>query len=161
MSFGMNKSALLRAILDALNAELETVLREAKESVFAATDPDSKAENKYDTRALESSYLARGQARRVDELQAAVAEFAALEERVATPRISVAVGALVILDTPEGVALYFLGPAEGGTEVRCEGRPVLLITPASPLGRKLLGKSAGDCVTLQPGRPAWTIRSVE
>lgn len=156
----MNKSSLLSSILAALKAEAETALREAKESVDAATDPDSKAENKYDTRALESSYLARGQARRVDELQAAVAEFTALAEGGAPSGPSVAVGSLVILDTPEGPARYFLGPAEGGTEVIHEGRTVLLITPASPLGRKLLGKSAGDSVTLQPGRPPWTIRSV-
>lgn len=157
----MNKSALLTAILDALNAELETALREAKESADAATDPDSKAENKYDTRALESSYLARGQARRVDELQAAVAEFAALAESGAASRASVAVGSLVALDTPDGPAWYFLGPAEGGTEVSHGGRTVLLITPASPLGRKLIGKIAGDSITLQPGRPAWTIKSVD
>lgn len=157
----MNKSALLAAILEALKAELETALREARESVDAATDPDSKAENKYDTRALESSYLARGQARRVDELQSAVGEFTALAEGGADTRASVAVGSLVALDTPEGLALYFLGPAEGGTEVSHEGRTVLLITPASPLGRKLIGKSAGDSIALQPGRAAWTIRSVE
>ena len=156
----MNKSALLAAILAALEAELETATREARESAEAATDPDSKAENKYDTRALESSYLARGQARRVDELQSAVEAFAALSGNGASPGASVVVGSLVTLDTPEGRAWYFLGPAEGGTEVRCEGRTVLLITPASPLGRRLLGRTVGETVAL-PGRPAWTVSAVE
>ena len=78
----MNKPDLLRAILESLAVELETAVREAKAASDAATDPDSRAENKYDTRALESSYLARGQARRVTELQESLRDCQALADGV-------------------------------------------------------------------------------
>ncbi len=46
---------------------------------------------------------------------------------------------------------YFLGPRAGGLEVTVDGLTVLVVTPTSPLGRELLGKSAGAIVRL-PGR---------
>lgn len=157
----MPKPDLLAAIVAALETELEAASREARATAAAATDPDSKAENKYDTRALEASYLARGQAQRVTELTDAVAAYRALAANPPAVSGTVVVGASVILDTPAGRADYFLGPAAGGTEVKHAGRDIILITTASPLGRQLLGKSVGATVSLQPGRPAWTIRSVE
>ena len=75
----MTKSAVLAAILAHLEIELEALLKGAKASFAAATDPDSKAENKYDTRTLEASYVARGQAQRVTELQEALHAFGALQ----------------------------------------------------------------------------------
>jgi hypothetical protein len=46
---------------------------------------------------------------------------------------------------------YFLGPRAGGLEVPEADGPVLLITPASPLGRQLLGRTLGDQIEL-PGK---------
>ncbi len=157
----MNKTDLLRAILDMLETELAAAVREAKAAADAATDPDSKAENKYDTRALESSYLARGQARRVTESQEALRDCRLLAEGALPSGGRAQLGSLVTLDTPSGALSYFLCPAAGGSEVRREGREVILITPASPLGRQLLGKVAGDAVSIRPGAPAWRVRAVE
>jgi transcription elongation GreA/GreB family factor len=147
----MLKSAVITTILARLDAELEVLLRGARASFAAATDPDSKAENKYDTRTLEASYVARGQARRVAELQAARQDFAALNTSVSG---SVRAGALVELAQQGANELYFMGPAEGGLEVSVEGREVMVITPASPLGSRLMGASAGDDVPLPSGRKA-------
>lgn len=157
----MNKPDLLRAILESLAVELETAVREAKAASDAATDPDSRAENKYDTRALESSYLARGQARRVTELQESLRDCQALADGVLPEGGCARVGSLVTLETPAGALTYFLCPAAGGTEIRYAGREVILITPPAPLGRMLLGKVAGDALTLRPGRPAWKVSAVE
>lgn len=147
----MLKSAVITAILARLDAELEVLLRGARASFAAATDPDSKAENKYDTRTLEASYVARGQARRVAELQTARQDFAALNTSLSD---SVRAGALVELEQQGANELYFMGPAEGGLEVRVEGREVMVITPASPLGARLMGARAGDDVSLPSGRRA-------
>ncbi len=46
---------------------------------------------------------------------------------------------------------YFLGPCAGGTSVEVDGDEVLVITPASPLGRDLMGKRAGDRISLRSG----------
>lgn len=147
----MLKSAVITTILARLDAELEVLLRGARASFAAATDPDSKAENKYDTRTLEASYVARGQARRVAELQAARQDFAALNTSLSD---SVRAGALVELEQQGASELYFMGPAEGGLEVIVEDREVMVITPASPLGARLMGARAGDDVSLPSGRKA-------
>jgi transcription elongation GreA/GreB family factor len=45
----------------------------------------------------------------------------------------------------------FLGPAAGGLKVEEGGEEIIVITPGSPLGRALLGKSAGDRVEMPAG----------
>lgn len=149
------KQDILDSILAALTLELEALTRGARASFAAATDPDSKAENKYDTRTLEASYVARGQAQRVAELDAALHGFRSLSGNEWPPASPIATGALITLRAPAGESEhYFLGPGAGGTEVRNEGREILVITPNSPLGQKLLGRRAGDRLEVRPGRQA-------
>jgi uncharacterized protein (DUF2345 family) len=63
------KSALLERIRVELRSQFERLAQAAREAHAAATDPGSKAESKYDTRSLEASYLATGQAKQVEELE--------------------------------------------------------------------------------------------
>jgi transcription elongation GreA/GreB family factor len=147
----MLKSAVLEAILTRLDSELETLTRGARASFAAATDPDSKAENKYDTRTLEASYVARGQAQRVTEVQAARHGYASLQ---LTASDLVRLGSLVEIEIAGRSDYYFLGPAEGGLEIIVDGTEILLITPASPLGARLMGKAAGDRISLPSGQSA-------
>jgi transcription elongation GreA/GreB family factor len=145
----MTQPEVLQALIGHLAAELETLTRAAKASYSAATDPDSRAENKYDTRTLEASYVARGQAQRVAELGAALQQFQALT--AATPGAVVQLGSLISLRTPNDTLHFFLGPAAGGSEVTLGSDSVQVITPASPLGQKLIGKRAGDSIPLNAG----------
>jgi hypothetical protein len=147
----VNKQAVLDHFLAVLNAELASLTRAAQGAFAAATDPDSRAENKYDTRTLEASYVARGQAQRVAELQEAVRAFGALSGNEFESGAAITLGALVSLETPEELAHYFLGPFAGGTEILHEGKEIVVITPASALGQKLIGRRAGDAMALRPG----------
>src|SRR5689334_15606079 len=63
----LNKLRLIEEIITALEAELANYARSARAAHAEATDEQSKAENKYDTRGLEASYLARGQSRQAAE----------------------------------------------------------------------------------------------
>jgi len=148
----VNKQAILDQIIASLRAELDTCLNAAKASTAAATDPDSKAENKYDTRSLEASYLARGQAFRVAELQEALHAFESLSVRRFEAGDAIGLGALVQLTSDEGPSFYFIGPAAGGTEVRHEDCEVLVITPGSPLGQKLMGRTSGQRIAMPVGQ---------
>ena len=147
----MNKQAVLEQFLAVLKAELAALTRAAQGAFAAATDPDSKAENKYDTRTLEASYVARGQAKRVTELQEAMRAFEALSGNELAAGTAITLGALVSLETPEETAHYFIGPFAGGTEIMHEGIEIIVITPASALGQTLLGKRVGDAIALRPG----------
>lgn len=147
----MNKQEVLGKIVEKLAAELELYLRAAKTAAAEATDEQSKAENKYDTRGLEASYLARGQSRQAAETESAVLLFRGLSAKAFTPADPIDIGALVELKGRRARAFYFVGPKAGGTEVEQDGEEVTVITPASPLGGQLVGRKVGDKVKMPSG----------
>lgn len=144
------KSALLAQIRNELRTRLDVLTRAAMEAHAAATDPGSKAEGKYDTRSLEASYLAAGQARQVDDLAEAVRIFEALTlpEFAMDERIDA--GALVEVDLEGETSHFLLVPASGGLVVSHEGLEITLLTPASALYQKLLGLGVGDSLDEPP-----------
>jgi len=142
----MDKAVVLEEIIASLQSELETYIRAAKFSHAEATAEENRAENKYDTRGLEASYLAAGQANKVIELEAAITSFGELKDKPANE--SVEIGALVELGQEESTELYFIGPTAGGTEVEVAGSEILIITTESPLGSQLMGLETGQKSTL-------------
>lgn len=145
----MNKRALIRKIVDRLTEELRVYFRAAQAARAEATDEQSKAENKYDTRGLEASYLARGQSRQAAETQAAIAAFEKLDPRKFGAGEPIDVGAVVELEFDGEKTAYFIGPRAGGTEVLHEKQEILVITPQSPLGEQLLGRKQGEVLKLK------------
>jgi transcription elongation GreA/GreB family factor len=140
----MNKRALIAKIIAQLDAELQRSASAARAAQAEATDDQSRAEHKYDTRGLEASYLAHGQSRQALETEQARQQFAALPVRAFGPGEPIALGALIELEDDGERMFYFLGPCAGGTEVMEAHHPVQVITAQSPLGRQLLGRRAGD-----------------
>jgi transcription elongation GreA/GreB family factor len=140
----MNKRALIQKVIAKLNVELAVYFRAAQASRTEATHESSKAENKYDTRGLEASYLARGQSKQAAELETSIEEFEKLQARKFSAGESIGVGALVQLETGSEVSFYFIGPRAGGTEVLQDKQEILVITPQSPLGAQLMEKKQGD-----------------
>jgi hypothetical protein len=150
------KSLLLAQIRQELRKHLERLSKAAQEAHAAATDPGSKAEGKYDTRSLEASYLAAGQARQVDELAEAVRIFDGLALPDFSSSEPVDAGALVEVKMGGESVFFLLVPSSGGLEIRHEGQEITLLTPASDLYRKLLGMSLGESLD----QPALTVMAV-
>ena len=150
------KSPLLDLIRAELRAQLERLAKAASETHAAATDPGSKAEGKYDTRSLEASYLAAGQARQVDAIAAARHTFEALHLPNFPGDAAIDAGALVEVALQGGTAFFLLVPACGGLVITHAGREITLLTPDSGLYRKLLGRHRGDSLDA----PALTITGV-
>ncbi len=142
MGRALTKEELRSELVVALTEELEVVVRAHKTTQEGATHEEAKPENDKDTRALEQSYLARGQARRATELRAAVADVGAMPLRVFGGDAPAALGALVVASEEDEEHIFFLAPHGGGT--RLAGGAVQVITPEAPLGRALLGKHVGD-----------------
>src|SRR6478735_10763767 len=150
------KAQLLAQIRAELRAQLERLSKAAHEAHAAATDPGSKAEGKYDTRSLEASYLAVGQARQVDELAESVRIF----ESLALPEFemddAIDAGALVEAELNGDTVLFLLVPASGGLVIEHDGMEITLITPASGLYQKLLGMVRGESLEA----PALTVSDI-
>ncbi|KAB2641443.1 MAG: transcription elongation factor GreAB [Verrucomicrobia bacterium] len=151
------KSTLLEKIRIELRARLARLAKAAQDAHAAATDPGSKAEGKYDTRSLEASYLAAGQARQVDELAESLRIFEALS---ALPEFAmddpIDAGALVEVELRGETSHLLLVPAAGGLLIEEHGCEITLLSPASELYRKLLGMVAGDSL----GQPALLVIEV-
>jgi transcription elongation GreA/GreB family factor len=144
----MDKSKLRAELLALLEQALEAARSAYAAAIEGATHPEARAENDKDTRGLEQSYLARGQAQRVADLEAGVANVTAMALRVFGDHDAIASGALVEVEEDGKRTQYFVAPAGGGSVL---GGDVQVITPASPLGRALAGKRAGDEVELKIG----------
>jgi transcription elongation GreA/GreB family factor len=143
----IDKAALKAELVAALSAALDAARAAHAAAVEGATNAEARPENDKDTRGLEQSYLARGQAQRVAELEAAVADTTVLVLRELT---AVAQTALVTVEEDGDEVTYFLAPYGGGT-VLAGG--VQVVTPSSPLGAALLGKRVDDEIEVRlPGR---------
>lgn len=134
--------SLVRADLVAQHARALAAVAGARE---AATGDDTRAENKYDTRGLEASYLAAGQTELVEELEWALGKLDAASFEILPPDGEIAPGALVLVEGELGRTAYLLAPAGGGIEVMTEeGLAVTVLGPDSPLRHQLLGKKTGE-----------------
>jgi transcription elongation GreA/GreB family factor len=147
----VNKRALIKKIIEQLVAELAIYHKAARAAHAEATHEQSKAENKYDTRGLEASYLARGQSKQAAEILQAIEEFKKLDAREFGNDEAIDLGALVELEGQGERSFYFVGPRAGGTEIVLQKKEVLVITPQSPLGQQLVGKKKGDRLQMQIG----------
>ena len=158
----VNKSVLIKKIVAQLVKELELLTKAARAAHAEATHEQSKADNKYDTRGLEASYLARGQSRQVAETAEAINQFEALNLVDFGPREPIALSAFVELQSKGESAFYFMGPRAGGTEFKHDKKDVLVITPQSPLGQQLMGKKQGDRLKMEIGglRDEYTVAAV-
>jgi hypothetical protein len=132
----MNRDAVVRAICATLAQELESIERVAAMARDEVASEESKQESKYDTRATEASYLARGQAWRIAELRQIASWFDRLDPlRPASE--AAGLGSLVHV-TGHRDAWLFLAPI-GGPRVQLDGQVVRVISPESPLGGALMG----------------------
>lgn len=145
----MDKKKILQLFIDELNRELTTITEAAFEAREAATNEESKAENKYDTRGLEASYLAGAQAKRAGELRDFINKLSKVNIRDYSDGSPIESTAFVKLEDEDGEEKnIFIVPREGGAKVSLDGVPVLLISPDSPLGKELWQKFVGDTFEL-------------
>lgn len=154
----MNKSVLLKAITASLRASLESLLAAARSSHGEAIDESTRSENKYDTRGLEASYLAEGQARLARETAEAITLYEGQQPQAFGAKDPIDLTALVRLDAGGTAATYYIGPRSGGLEVQVDGTTVVVITPPSPLGQTLMGKCAGQSWSAKIGGQRLTFR---
>ncbi len=145
----MDKHTLRQLIVARLAEDFDVLQRAAQTAYETATHEENVAENKYDTLGLEASYLATGQARRMEEIRQALGLFQQLTLRDYDPARGIQVGALVTLEAMDGTLQWlFLGPEAAGLKVRLAECLVTVITPRSPLGQALLGKFEDDDVAI-------------
>lgn len=138
------KRALLDQLLKKSREELVDLTRAALETKNFATDQEFKAESKYDTRALEASYLASAEAKRVEELKLEIQILEEVDPGVSSRIGEISIGALVNLSFGDREMFYFLIPTAGGTLLKINDHAVVVVSVFSPIGDAMLGLKKGD-----------------
>lgn len=161
-----NKLALLSALQSQVEHDLEGLERSQTDSKEAATHEENRAEHAKDTRATEQSYLARGLAKRVEDLRRCAAVLSSLDIQDFKEGQNIAITALISVEDEESgeVQTWWLVPVAGGLELQeaTWEQPIRTLTPTSPFGQALLGLGKGDTgeVRTPKGRRAFEVLEV-
>jgi len=158
--FKMNKTDVIQAIIQELEAQLATATAASKQAAETATDEESKAETKWDTQGLEASYLAAGQAEQARVIGEALQTMKRFLDNLQAESEVITAGTLVKCDLNGATDWFFVSPVGGGLTVEIEGIMVTVLTPQSPLGSKILRKNVGTVFTL-PNGAAGKVLSVQ
>lgn len=153
----IDKKILVALIVKNLKQELSQAINAANEAHAAAVDDQSIAETQYDTLAIEASYLAEGQSRRVQELQEALLNYQELTLVEFDENIPIALSALVQLYADSKKQhWFFIGPAAGGFRCQLNEQHITVITPKSPIGLVLMREFEGDNIDVILGNSKLT-----
>jgi len=145
----INKSLLFTQIISALQLNHERAAEAAMRAYNTATNNENVAENKYDTLALEASYLAHGQSQRVAQCEVDIIAFKKLDISV---KSTVVLGSLVeLIDQQDKHKYLFIGPSAGGLKTISALKEVVIVTPNSPLGCALMGREQDDEINVKIG----------
>lgn len=147
----MNKARIVAALVAELRLRYERAVAALAGAREAATGADTKAENKYDTRGLEASYLAAGQAEQAEDLLRALHAVETFDFTDADPDDPITLGTLVETEQENELRHYLLAPAGGGIVIETgESESVTVLGPASPLATALIGRTAGTILEQPP-----------
>ena len=149
----MNKAHALEQIIIALERDLAALQAAVKVAHESATHGESVAENKYDTRGLEAAYLAHGQAKRAEEIDASLQVYEDVSKQTLVHSYHEAgISCLVQLEDQDGLTRWlWVGEEAGGLQFEFDDKACTIITPKSPLGAALIGRQLGDIFELRVG----------
>ena len=144
------KQAIINAVIQALEIELDRQARANMQSNAGAAFSAAGAEKQRDTTGIEAAYLARGYAHHVQELTRQLDELKSLVVEDFTGQ-EIDVGAVVEVEMDGAIDRYMLLNCGGGTEISVEGNNITVITPESPLGSALAGNIEAGFIELPSG----------
>ena len=144
----MNKLEILARFIELQEAKLQQHHRAAGDAFKGATDSEVKSESKYDTRAIEASYLARGHALQIDGLTQELHALKNFQPALYQPGQAIGLGSLVVLNSATETYAYYLLPACGGIDTTAiyDKTPIEVtgLTLDAPIAQTLEGLTKGD-----------------
>jgi len=154
------KQQLINEILQHLHTELTQAIQAANNAHNDAVDDQSVAETQYDTLAIEASYLAEGQSKRVLEYQHAIKTYQVMLNVQQSKKLEnndhvthiAKLGSLVQLDKDNSCNhWFFIGPFAGGFRTNINEHQITVVTPQSPMGIAIKGKQQDDDIEITLG----------
>jgi transcription elongation GreA/GreB family factor len=146
-----DKRSLHKALQAALERQRELAAASQKRTQDAATHSENRAEGDKDMRATETSYVARGQAQRVQALDEDLVRLAAMPIRGFGEDDPIGLSAIVTMESAAGSSTVFVAAAGGGEKLTVGEQTIAVVTSSAPLGKALIGARVGDEVTVRRG----------
>lgn len=140
----MNKKELFFSLRAEIEKNLEIAMTAAQNTYDIATHEENKAENKYDTRGLEASYLAGAQAKRVMDLKETLQVVINVGVKNFDSKSKIALTALIETESQAKKSYFLLLQKGGGQSFKYNEKLIQVITPESPMGKNLVGRSVDD-----------------
>jgi hypothetical protein len=156
----MDKTEIFQAILSVFRATLADHEKAAGAARESASGDEVSSDGKYDTRATESSYLARGHAMQYEAMVGELRTLEAYRVPQYEPDEEIGTGALVEVKVGRAKAFYFILPSGGGTEALVRKTSVIAINARSPAGKEFKGKCAGASFQIPGAKSKGEISSV-
>lgn len=150
----MNKRLVLLTLIEVLQNQRNQTVQSSLDASGNATHEEAKADSKWDTQALESSYIAAGHAMRAKDLNNDIQTLQSmLLDMDPVNADKIVTGSLIecIFENDEESSLLYISSHGGGVEFTVQDKKVTVISPATPLGKNLLGSRVGDSVSLLDG----------
>lgn len=139
----IDKQAVIEQLKSKLRSQYERAVGALSDATEGATGDDSKAESKYDTRGLESSYLAAGQAGQVERLMREIRATEQCDFDRSSKTIDV--GSLVIGEGGGQRFAYLISPGGGGVTLEIpQGETITVLNPGAPLAGRMMELKVGD-----------------
>lgn len=154
----IDKKIILKKLIENLRNELVEVECAAKSTRDLVTADDLKSEGKYDTRAIEASYLASAQLKRVEEIKT---DIQMLEEIELVRANKLQMGSLALIEYKGNERYYFLTSTSGGTMLTVDENTILVISVFSPLGNGALGLQAGESFEIETPKEMRTYKIID
>ncbi len=162
----MDKHALVAQLVERLRETLRVAEQARDAAEEEAREGATPAEKREDARtALEFQSLAKGQAQRAARARTELATLDGFHPRPLERDEPVTLGAVVEVEHASGGFTILLAPVGAGEELAGPGGDGFLsvVTPASPIGRAVLGRRMGESFETRIGGELreWTITHVE
>ncbi|MHB8872232.1 MAG: GreA/GreB family elongation factor [Myxococcaceae bacterium] len=161
----IDKRNLVEQLCARLRASAIAAAKAGELAAEEARNGATPAEKREDARVLlENAGLARGQVQRAERARADLSALEVFRPQELAATAAIALGAVVEVEDEEGGRTFFLAPAGAGEELSGpDGDGFLsVVTPASPVGRAVLGRRKGETVevTVKGEVREWTITFV-
>ncbi len=152
MAYQLDKAPLINEIRAYLKQQLNEAILAANNARNDAIDDESVAETQYDTVAIEASYLAEGQSRRVEEHQLALQTLNEMAVYAFDNESTINLSALIQLEQDmKNDHWFFICPVAGGFNIQMNGCKITVVTPHSPIGAALMNQYVGDEIKVNLG----------
>lgn len=163
----MDKQFMVEQLATRIRESAQVARREQEAATIEARDGATPDEKRADGRvAMEFASLARAQNNRAEKAFGDLAALEGFQPRTAkgpSPRITM--GAIIEVEDGDEGRTIFLAPVGAGIELTMpDGDGFLtVVTPHSPLGKGLMGRTIGDTVeVVVKGEPReWTVTFVD